>query len=164
MSNFKVLIVDDERLSRRRIRRLLTLEPDCEVAGECSNGAEAAETLKRLHPDILFLDVQMPELNGFEVIQTLTEVKPLIIFTSAYDDYALRAFEVHAFDYLLKPFDGRRFRESLHRAKARVSQERSGSGDNRLYEPSRTSRGPGARLTASLFETTAAWFSLSSKK
>jgi two-component system, LytTR family, response regulator len=134
MSNFKVLIVDDERLSRRRIRRLLTLEPDCEVIGECSNGAEAVSALGRSRPDILFLDVQMPELDGFEVIRTLTELRPLIIFTSAYDEYALRAFEVHAFDYLLKPFDSRRFRESLHRAKARVTQERSGSADYRLYE------------------------------
>ena len=134
MSNFKVLIVDDERLSRRRIRRLLTLEPDCEVIGECANGAEAVTTLSNTRPDILFLDVQMPELDGFEVIRALTEVQPLIIFTSAYDDYALRAFEVHAFDYLLKPFDGKRFRESLHRAKARISQERSGSPDRRFAE------------------------------
>jgi two-component system LytT family response regulator len=134
MSNFKVLIVDDERLSRRRIRRLLTLEPDCEVIGECANGAEAVSALESSRPDILFLDVQMPELDGFEVIRTLSELRPLIIFTSAYDDYALRAFEVHAFDYLLKPFDGRRFRESLHRAKARVTQERSGATDHRLYE------------------------------
>src|SRR6266567_1172468 len=103
MSNFKVLIVDDERLSRRRIRRLLTLEPDCEVLGECANGAEAVSALAHLRPDILFLDVQMPELDGFEVIQALKELRPLIIFTSAYEDYALRAFEVQAFDYLLKP-------------------------------------------------------------
>ncbi|HVW86904.1 MAG TPA: LytTR family DNA-binding domain-containing protein [Bryobacteraceae bacterium] len=134
MSNFRVLIVDDERLSRRRIRRLLSLEPDCEVIGECSNGAEAVETLENARPDILFLDVQMPELDGFEVIQALTKAKPLIIFTSAYDEYALRAFEVHAFDYLLKPFDGRRLIESLHRAKARIRQERSGSSDDRLLE------------------------------
>ena len=133
MSNFKVLIVDDERLSRRRIRRLLTLEPKCEVIGECANGAEAVSTLAQTHPDILFLDVQMPELDGFQVIQALTQVKPLIIFTSAYDEYALRAFEVHAFDYLLKPFDGRRFRESVQRAMARVAQERSGATDLRMY-------------------------------
>ena len=78
MSNFKVLIVDDERLSRRRIRRLLTLEPECEVTGECANGAEAVAMLARSRPDILFLDVQMPELDGFEVIQALTQLKPLI--------------------------------------------------------------------------------------
>src|SRR5450432_926187 len=95
MSNFKVLIVDDERLSRRRIRRLLTLEPECEVIGECANGTEAVTALSRARPDILFLDVQMPELNGFEVIQALTQLEPLIIFTSAYEDYAVRAFAVH---------------------------------------------------------------------
>jgi two-component system, LytTR family, response regulator len=134
MSNFKVLIVDDERLSRRRIRRLLTLEPECEVIGECANGLEAVNALAKSRPDILFLDVQMPELDGFEVIRALTALKPLIIFTSAYDDYAVRAFEVHAFDYLLKPFDGRRFLESLQRAKARVLQERSGASDHRLFE------------------------------
>jgi len=134
MPNFKVLIVDDERLSRRRIRRLLTLEPDCTVIGECSNGAEAVSTLRETHPDILYLDVQMPELDGFEVVDAIAETKPLIIFTSAWDDYALRAFEVHAFDYLLKPFDGRRFLESLRLAKARISQERSGMNDSRIVE------------------------------
>jgi len=133
MSNFTVLIVDDERLSRRRIRRLLTLEPECEVIGECANGTEAVSALSRVRPDILFLDVQMPELNGFEVIQALTQLEPLIIFTSAYEDHALRAFAVHAFDYLLKPFDGRRFLESLQRAKARILQDRAGASDPRLY-------------------------------
>jgi two-component system LytT family response regulator len=134
MSNFKVLIVDDERLSRRRIRRLLTLDPECAVIGECANGAEAAETLRASRPDILFLDIQMPELDGFEVVAGLTQTAPLVIFTSAWDDYALRAFEVHAFDYLLKPFDGRRFLESLRRAKIRVSQDRAGAPDNSISE------------------------------
>lgn len=134
MSNFKVLIVDDERLSRRRIRRLLTLEPECEIVGECGNGAEAVSVLGRTRPDILFLDVQMPELDGFEVINALTESRPLIIFTSAYEDYAVRAFEVHAFDYLLKPFDGRRFLDSVQRAKNRILQERPGTADHRLVE------------------------------
>ncbi len=134
MSNFKVLIVDDERLSRRRIRRLLTLEPECEVIGECQNGSEALAFLNRVGPDILFLDVQMPELDGFEVIRALTQLRPLIIFTSAYEDYALRAFEVQAFDYLLKPFDGRRFLDTLQRAKKQLRQERAGESDRRLVE------------------------------
>jgi len=138
MSNFKVLIVDDERLSRRRIRRLLSLEPDCEVLGECANGAEAVAMMAKTRPDILFLDVQMPELDGFEVLEALREAKPLVIFTSAYDDYALRAFEVQAFDYLLKPFEGRRFLESLGRAKARVAQERVGVADDRVVEMLKT--------------------------
>jgi two-component system LytT family response regulator len=134
MSNFKVLIVDDERLSRRRIRRLLTLEPECEVIGECQNGSEALDFLNRVRPDILFLDVQMPELDGFEVIRALTPLRPLIIFTSAHEDYALRAFEVQAFDYLLKPFDGRRFLDTLQRAKKQLRQERAGESDSRLVE------------------------------
>ncbi len=131
MPNFKVLIVDDERLSRRRVRRLLSLEPDCEVAGECANGMEALAALGHSRPDIVFLDVQMPEMDGFEVARSMTESKPLVIFTSAYDEYALRAFEVQAFDYLLKPFDGRRFRESLHRARSRVECDRSGQRERR---------------------------------
>lgn len=138
MSNFKVLIADDERLSRRRIRRLLALDPDCDVIGECANGAEAVATLEKVRPDILFLDIQMPELDGFEVIQALREAKPLVIFTSAYDEYAVRAFEVHAFDYLLKPFDGRRFLDSLTRAKDRIAQQRSGLPDDRVVELLRT--------------------------
>jgi two-component system LytT family response regulator len=126
MPNFKVLIVDDERLSRRRVRRLLSLEPDCEIAGECANGVDAVAALKQSRPDIVFLDVQMPEMDGFEVARAVADARPLVIFTSAYDEYALRAFEVQAFDYLLKPFDGRRFRESLQRARARVECDRSG--------------------------------------
>src|SRR5580700_6235322 len=122
MWRFKVLIVDDERLSRQRIRRLLAFEPECEIAGECENGSDAVRTLTRERPDILFLDVQMPELNGFEVVRALQEPRPLIIITSAFDEYALRAFEVHAFDYLLKPFDRRRFRESVQRARTQLTQ------------------------------------------
>ena len=136
MRRFKVLIADDERLSRQRIRRLLALEPECEIAGECQNGSEAVRTLARERPDILFLDVQMPEMDGFEVVRAIVEqaeeTKPLIIFTSAFDEYALRAFEVHAFDYLLKPFDRRRFRESLQRAKTQLTRDRSESPDDRL--------------------------------
>jgi two-component system LytT family response regulator len=136
MPNFKVLIVDDERLSRRRVRRLLSLEPDCEVAGECANGAEAVAAVEQSRPDIVFLDVQMPEMDGFDVARAMADAKPLVIFTSAYDEYALRAFEVQAFDYLLKPFDGRRFRESLQRARARVECDRSGQQDRRSFHTS----------------------------
>lgn len=137
MPNFKVLIVDDERLSRRRIRRLLSLEPECEVTGECANGREAVEALNRVRPDILFLDVQMPEMDGFHVIEAIAagnQTAPLIIFTSAYEDYALRAFDVHAFDYLLKPFDGRRFLQSVQLAKARLRLETEGLSDRRLFD------------------------------
>ena len=143
MPNFKVLIVDDERLSRRRVRRLLSLEPDCEVTSECGNGVEAVAAMRQTRPDIVFLDVQMPEMDGFEVARAVADTKPLVIFTSAYDEYALRAFEVQAFDYLLKPFDGRRFRESLQRARTRVECDRSGQLDRRpvnMPEPMQTAR------------------------
>src|SRR5580704_11883371 len=126
MPNFRVLIVDDEPISRRRLRRLLALEPECELAGECENGLEAVRLLARETIDILFLDVQMPEMDGFEVVHAISRAHPLIIFTSAYDEYALKAFEVHAFDYLLKPFDRRRFRESVQRARSHLTQTKSG--------------------------------------
>jgi len=132
MPSFRVLIVDDEPISRRRLRRLLTLESDCELAGECENGREAVEALARRPVDILYLDVQMPEMNGFEVIQAISKAHPLIIFTSAYDEYALKAFEVHAFDYLLKPFDRRRFRESLQRARTQISRAKPAISDERI--------------------------------
>jgi two-component system LytT family response regulator len=132
MQRFKALIVDDERLSRQRLRRLLSFEPECEIVGECCNGAEALRALEQERPDILFLDVQMPEMDGFAVVNALVRSRPLVIFTSAYDEYALRAFEVHAFDYLLKPFDRRRFRESVQRARQQLSQERSGLGEDRV--------------------------------
>lgn len=132
MQTFKALIVDDERLSRQRLRRLLSFEPDCEITGECSNGADALRALGESRPDILFLDVQMPEMDGFAVVNGLARWRPLVIFTSAYDEHALRAFEVQAFDYLLKPFDRRRFRESLQRARQQLSHERSGLGGERV--------------------------------
>jgi two-component system LytT family response regulator len=143
MQRFKVLIVDDERLSRQRLRRLLALEPDCEIAGECENGNEALQALSRDRPDIMFLDVQMPELDGFDVVRAIENSRPLIIFISAFDEYALRAFEVHAFDYLLKPFDRRRFRESLNRAKNHLARDRSEAPDDKLralFEHFTTSR------------------------
>jgi two-component system LytT family response regulator len=131
MPNFRVLIVDDEPISRRRLRRLLALEPECELAGECENGLEAVRLLARETIDILFLDVQMPEMDGFEVVHAISRAHPLIIFTSAYDEYALKAFEVHAFDYLLKPFDRRRFRESVQRARAQLTHAQP-LADNRI--------------------------------
>src|SRR5580693_2864535 len=132
MPNFKVLIVDDEPISRRRLRRLLALEPECEFVRECENGLEAIQLLAREIIDILFLDVQMPEMDGFGVVNAISRTHPLIIFTSAYDEYALKAFEVHAFDYLLKPFDRRRFRESLHRARMQLTQAATGMADDRI--------------------------------
>jgi two-component system LytT family response regulator len=112
------LIVDDEPLARERIRSLLQEEPDIEIAGECENGIEAVAALKKHMPDLLFLDVQMPGLDGFGVLQALGDLRlPQVVFVTAYDKHALRAFEVHALDYLLKPFKPARLRQTLQRAR-----------------------------------------------
>jgi two-component system LytT family response regulator len=120
----RALIVDDEPLARQRLRTLLKGESDIEVVGECSNGHEAVAAVLELHPDLLFLDVQMPVLDGFGVLEALgTEQLPAVIFVTAYDTYAIRAFEVNALDYLLKPFDRDRFRKALQRARDMISKE-----------------------------------------
>src|SRR5882762_14729 len=111
-SNMKIrtLIVDDEALGRKRLRKLLESEPECEIIGECRDGHEAVAAIRSFTPDLVFLDVQMPELNGFEVLAQLDRERlPVIIFVTAYDQYALKAFEAQAIDYLLKPFEDERF-------------------------------------------------------
>jgi two-component system LytT family response regulator len=123
----RVLIVDDEAVARRRIRRLLAGEPDVTIVGECADGASAVRAIAAGRPDLAFLDVQMPELDGFEVVQALAaEDLPALVFVTAFDRYALRAFDVHAIDYLLKPFSGERFRTALARARERVERRESG--------------------------------------
>jgi two-component system LytT family response regulator len=114
----KALIVDDEMLARDRIRELLKDHPEVEVIGEARNGQEAIDSVVNHNPDLVFLDVQMPDLDGFSVLQNLNVKQlPLIIFVTAYDQYALRAFDVHAVDYLTKPFDRKRFAEAVDQAK-----------------------------------------------
>jgi two-component system LytT family response regulator len=121
------LIVDDEPLARERIRSLLKDEPDIEIAGECENGMQAVATLKKRMPNLLFLDVQMPGLDGFGVLRALgTEALPQVVFVTAYDKHALRAFEVHALDYLLKPFKPARFKQTLQRARENLLARRPG--------------------------------------
>jgi two-component system LytT family response regulator len=116
----RVLIVDDEPVARRRIRRLLQQEPDVEIAGECGDGQAAADAVLTLRPDLVFLDVQMPERDGFGVLEAVGPGEmPAVVFVTAYDRYALRAFDVHALDYLLKPFTRERFHEALARARRR---------------------------------------------
>jgi two-component system LytT family response regulator len=125
----RVLIVDDEAVARRRIRRLLAAEPDVTVIGECADGASALRAITTDRPDIVFLDVQMPELDGFEVVQSLSSTElPAVVFVTAFDRYALRAFDVHAIDYLLKPFTRERFRTAVGRARERL--DRSANGQN----------------------------------
>jgi len=122
----RALIVDDEPLARRRIRRMLAHHADVEIIGDSANGRDAIMVIRDQAPDLVFLDVLMPEMDGFAVLEALgAEAMPLIIFVTAYDQYALRAFEVYALDYLLKPFDRQRFDKALQRAKSRLANERS---------------------------------------
>ncbi|MGQ0713397.1 MAG: LytR/AlgR family response regulator transcription factor [Gemmatimonadaceae bacterium] len=118
----RVLIVDDEELARQRLQRLLASEQDVEIIGEVSDGAQAVVSIRALVPDLVFLDVQMPEVDGFAVLERLRpRPAPAVIFVTAHDDYALRAFEVHAVDYLRKPFDAARFKEAFTRARQRLA-------------------------------------------
>jgi two-component system LytT family response regulator len=119
----RVLIVDDEAWARKRIATLLKSEADVKVVAECASGVDAIERIQKDAPDLVFLDIQMPGLNGFEVVGAIdSEHMPLIIFATAHDEYALRAFDAHAFDYLLKPFDQQRFREALNRARQELQR------------------------------------------
>jgi two-component system, LytTR family, response regulator len=115
----KAVIVDDEELARGFLRELLAAHPEIEIAAECANGFEAVKAAAECSPDLIFLDVQMPKLDGFEVLE-LIDPGPAVVFVTAYDQYAMRAFDAHAVDYLLKPFPAERFERSLERAKARV--------------------------------------------
>ncbi len=117
----RTLIVDDEELARERLRQLLGNQPEIELVGECADGLEAVAAIKEHSPDLVFLDIQMPELDGFAVLEAVNvEPMPVIVFVTAYDKFALRAFEVHAVDYLLKPFDRERFESALRRALEQV--------------------------------------------
>jgi two-component system LytT family response regulator len=130
----RVVIDDDEPLARDAIRLLLERERDLVVAGEAT-GSDAAALIARTRPDILFLDIQMPEVDGFALLDQIgAEAVPSIVFVTAYDRYALRAFEVHALDYLLKPFDDRRFAQALSRATERARGRRRGEIDARIAE------------------------------
>lgn len=129
----RVVFADDEPLARERLRRLLAQEPDIEIVAECADGVSAVAALKEHSPDLAFLDVQMPELDGFGVVASLeASRRPEIIFVTAHDQFALRAFEVHAVDYLLKPFDTERFQAALRRAGERIRQKKSGDLNDRL--------------------------------
>lgn len=118
----RVLIADDEELARTGIRQLLAARPDTKVVAECANGLETVAAIAEHTPDLVFLDVQMPGFDGFEVIEQVgSEAMPPVIFVTAYDAHALRAFETHAVDYLLKPIDPDRFRAALDRARTRIA-------------------------------------------
>ena len=124
-TSIRVLIVDDEPLARRRVREMLHGDRDIEIVGEPANGLEAVEAVRQNNPDLMFLDVQMPGMDGFEVLNVLRgERLPLIVFITAYDRYALQAFEASAVDYILKPFDRARFDRAVEQAKSRIRKER----------------------------------------
>ena len=129
----RALVIDDEPLAREIIREMLQDDPEVEIVGESVNGRDALAAIAAHTPDLLFLDVQMPRMSGFEVLESLPSGRmPLVIFVTSYDQYAVRAFEVHAIDYLLKPFDRPRFETALERAKARIRRKRSGDVDQRI--------------------------------
>jgi two-component system, LytTR family, response regulator len=115
---WKALIVDDEELARKLLREMLNAHPEIEVVAECGNGMEAVKAAAEHKPDLLFLDVQMPKLTGFDVLELMERESAAVIFVTAYDQYAMKAFDVHAVDYLLKPFSRERFEAALERAKS----------------------------------------------
>jgi two-component system LytT family response regulator len=124
-TTFRVLTVDDDAAARKRLRDLLSLDAECELAGECSNGAEAIHGAGRA--DIMFVEVEMPDMDGFEVIRRISGKAPLVIFTSRHPEYAARAFEARGFDYLIKPLAESRFHDSLSRAKVQIMRDRATS-------------------------------------
>jgi two-component system LytT family response regulator len=129
----RVLIVDDEPLARDGVRLHLELEPDFEVVGEAGSGEEAVALIGELVPDLVFMDVQMPGIDGFGVVELVgVEQMPVTIFVTAYDQFALKAFEAHALDYLLKPFDAERFRSAVERARSQLRARRFGAVEGQL--------------------------------
>ena len=154
---YRVVIADDEPLARARVESLLRAESDCEVAAKCESGAETVATVRRVRPDILFLDVQMPGGDGFTVLEKLgMDVPPVVVFVTAFDQHALRAFEVHALDYLLKPFDAERFARAVERARAQFAGRGGAAGsDARITELIRTLRERPQHLERFAIRTTA---------
>lgn len=131
-TKIKTVLVDDEPLARSNLAVLLRLDPEIEIVAECGSGAEAIAEIRSLKPDLVFLDVQMPECDGFDVLEMLgRDLPPAVVFVTAYDQYALRAFEAGALDYLLKPFDNARFERALARARERL---KPGSSQPRTTE------------------------------
>jgi len=130
-----ILIVDDEPLARERIRNLLAKRDDCKVVGEAANGEEAARAILEGNPEIVFLDIEMPAVNGFDLIRLIGPAKmPAVIFVTAYDQYAIKAFDVAAADYILKPFDQERFYQALERAVQSIKSSNATANKDRLNQ------------------------------
>ena len=135
MEPIRTLIVDDEPLARDGIRVLLENDPEIEIVGECADGDQAILAIEESSPDLVFLDIQMPERNGFETLRELdVDSPPFVVFVTAYDQYAVQAFEVHALDYVLKPFDDDRFLAAVARAKGEIRQQRDSEFTARVAE------------------------------
>jgi two-component system LytT family response regulator len=133
VTKIRTLVVDDEPLARERVMSLLQQETDVEIVGECSDGTQAVSAIQEQSPDLVFLDVQMPGCDGFEVIRNIgADRMPTVVFVTAYDEYALQAFEVHALDYLLKPFGKDRFQQTLRHAREALERRRAGDLGRRL--------------------------------
>ncbi|HEX8265715.1 MAG TPA: LytTR family DNA-binding domain-containing protein [Pyrinomonadaceae bacterium] len=133
MRKIRTLIVDDEPLAREGVRMMLDVDSDISVIAECANGKEAVTVILNQKPDLVFLDVQMPEMNGFEVVEAVgIKQMPHVIFVTAYDKYAMRAFEVNALDYLLKPFTAKRFSGALERVKNQIGKEENDNLNRKL--------------------------------
>jgi two-component system, LytTR family, response regulator len=150
----RALIVDDEQLARLRVRLLLGEEPDVEVIGESEDGFEAVDQIQGTKPDLIFLDVQMPDMDGFEVLRRVPPTSlPVVIFTTAYDQHALRAFEVRALDYLLKPFKPTRFKETVQRARELIANKQAGVAARGLLTFLGQSPAPAGQLTRLAIKT-----------
>ncbi|UAB81581.1 response regulator transcription factor [Marixanthomonas sp. SCSIO 43207] len=131
----KALVIDDEELARKRVLGLLNKVPEVEVSGQCSNGKTAISEINTLKPDLIFLDINMKDMNGFEVLQKIqTESKPIVIFVTAYDNYALKAFDVDAFDFLLKPFKDERFFRTIEKVLKISKNEANSNFEKRIIE------------------------------
>jgi len=129
----RTLVVDDEPLARERLTTLLSRHRNIQIVGECVNGRKAIAAVRKDKPDLVFLDVQMPEVSGFDVVEAIgAEEMPAVVFVTAYDKYALKAFEVHALDYLLKPFDRERFEKALERARSYIEGRENNELSRRL--------------------------------
>jgi len=148
----RVVIVDDEAFARQRLRRLLGEQPDIEIVGEASNGREAVTLITTHNPDVVLLDVQMPRVDGFGVLRALDGPAPLVIFVTAFDEHAVAAFNVHAFDYILKPVDPARFAEAIERARTQITRTTAADRHAKLVAFLGASPGGVSRETAELAE------------
>jgi two-component system, LytTR family, response regulator len=137
----RTLVVDDEPVARARMRSLLLDEPDIDIVGEYQSGVEAMSAIEHMSPDLVFLDIQMPQMDGLQLARALGDRMPAVVFVTAYDEYALRAFEVHALDYVLKPFSAERFKAALVHARQHLSKRRtSGAREPLPQSPQRRDR------------------------